>query len=184
LESTETVSLFLDRSDGITPQVLTVQFGYFTGLQSWAPVLIPTLFFVLGNAAAVLVRTVAERLSKRWAGRVLFARSAAQPPARQHGVVLERAVLDDIVPGVTSYDEVLRLCGPDVEEQSRRATPDRRTLTYRGRRLVPARRRLLSWLATVDHWDVEHHEVEIELDRNVVRDVQARVRRARLNEPV
>lgn len=184
LESTDTISLFLDRSDGITPQVLTVQFGYFTGLQSWAPVLIPTLFFVLGNVAGVLIRTLAERLSKRWAGRVLFAGAAARPPARQKGVVLEQAVLDHIVPGVTSYDEVLRLCGPDVEEQSRLAAPEQRTLTYHGRRLVPARRRLLSWLATVDHWDVEQHEVEIELDRNVVRDVQARVRRARLDQPI
>jgi hypothetical protein len=183
LETTDTVSLFLDRSDGITPQVLTVQFGYFTGLQSWAPVLIPALFFVLGNVAGVLIRTAAERLSKRWAGRVLFARAAAEPPAQRHGVVLERAALEQVVPGVTTYDDVLRLCGHDVEEQSRLATPERRTLTYRGRRLVPTRRRLLSWLATIDHWDVEQHEVEIELDRNVVADVQARVRRSRLNVP-
>jgi hypothetical protein len=32
----------------------------------------------------------------------------------------------------------------------------------------------------VTHWDVEHHEVEIALDKGVVRDVQARVRRSRL----
>jgi hypothetical protein len=43
---TETVSLYLDRSEGLTPQTLTVQFGYFRGLQSWAPVLIPALFFL------------------------------------------------------------------------------------------------------------------------------------------
>ena len=43
LESTEVVSLFLDHSEGRTPQVLTVQFGYYTGWQSWAPVLIPIL---------------------------------------------------------------------------------------------------------------------------------------------
>ncbi|HEX9822437.1 MAG TPA: hypothetical protein VGD07_22795 [Methylomirabilota bacterium] len=183
LESTDTVSLFLDRSDGITPQVLTVQFGYFTGLQSWAPVLIPTLFFVLGNVAAVLVRTMAERLSKRLAGRVLFARAAAAPPPRQQGVVLERGVLDKVVPGVTTHDEVLKLCGHDVEEQSRLAAPERRTLIYRGRRVLPHRQRAFGWLATVDHWDVEQHEVEIELDGNVVRDVQARVRRSRLNAP-
>jgi hypothetical protein len=180
LDDTDTVSLFLGRSDGITPQVLTVQFGYFTGLQSWAPVLIPALFFVLGNVAAVLVRTVAERLSKRWAGRLLFWRAAVAPPARQQGVLLERTTLDKIVPGVTTHAEVLQLCGHDVEEQSRLETPERRTLTYRGRRLVPTRRRRFGWLATVDHWDVEQHEVEIELDRDVVRDVQARVRRSRL----
>jgi hypothetical protein len=183
LESTDTVSLFLDRSDGITPQVLTVQFGYFTGLQSWAPVLIPTLFFVLGNVAAVLVRNLAERLGKQWAGRLLFWRAADEARVRRQGVVLDRAALERIVPGVTAYDEVLRVCGRDFEEQSRLATPERRTLIYRGRQFVPRRRRAFGWLATVAHWDVEQHQVEIELDRDVVRDVQARVSRSRLSAP-
>jgi hypothetical protein len=98
-------------------------------------------------------------------------------------VVLERPTLERVVPGVTTYEEVLRLCGHDVEEQSRLATPDRRTLTYRGRRLVPDRRPLLAWVATIHHWDLEEHEVEIELDRDVVRDVQARVRRSRVSAP-
>jgi hypothetical protein len=96
-------------------------------------------------------------------------------------VVLERATLERLVPGVTTYDEVLRLCGHDVEEQVRLTAPDRRTLTYRGRRLVPDRRRLLAWLATVHHWDLEQHEVEIELDRDVIRDVQARILRSRVD---
>jgi hypothetical protein len=183
LDSTDTISLFLDRSEGITPQVLSVQFGYFTGLQSWAPVLIPTLFFVLGNVAGVLVRNVAERLSKRWTGRVLFWRSRDHPHVRQQGAVLDPATLQQIVPGVTTRDEVLRLCGPDVEEQSRLMGPARRRLVYRGRRVVPQRRRAFGWLATVDHWDVEQHEVDIELEGDVVRDVQARVTRSRLSAP-
>src|SRR5438876_131145 len=37
-DNTETVTLFLDRSEGIRPQTLTVQFGYFSDLQSWAPI--------------------------------------------------------------------------------------------------------------------------------------------------
>src|SRR5205823_12267484 len=61
--------------------------------------------------------------------------------------------------------------------------PDRRTLVCRGRRSIPRRRRALAWLATVEHWDVEDHEVDIELEREVVRDVQARVRRSRLSAP-
>jgi hypothetical protein len=183
LESTDTVSLFLDRSEGITPQVLSVQFGYFTGLQSWAPVLIPFLFFVLGNVAGVLVRNVAERLSKRWTGRLLFWRASDQPQVKQQGAVLDEETVQRIVPGVTTYDEVLRLCGPDVEEQSRLTAPERRRLVYRGRRVVPQRRRAFGWLATVAHWDVEQHEVDIELERGVVRDVQARVTRSRLNAP-
>jgi len=183
LESTDTISLFLDRSEGLTPQVLSVQFGYFTRLQSWAPVLIPFIFFLLGNVAAVLVRNVAERLSKRWMGRVLFWRAADQPQVKQQGTVLEQETIDQIVPGVTTYDEVLRLCGPDVEEQSQRTAPERRRLVYRGRRVVPRRRRAFGWVATVAHWDAEQHEVGIELERNVVLDVQARVTRARLNAP-
>jgi hypothetical protein len=183
LDSTDTISLFLDRSEGLKPQVLSVQFGYFTGLQSWAPVLIPTLFFVLGNVAGVLVRNVAERLSKRWTGRVLFARANEQPQARREGAVLDPETVQRIVPGVTTYDQVLQLCGSDVEEHSRLTTPDRRTLVYRGRRIVPRRRRAFGWLATVSHWDVEQHQVDIELERDVVRDVQARVTRSRLNAP-
>jgi hypothetical protein len=183
LESTDTISLFLDRTEGITPQTLTVQFGYFTGLQSWAPVLIPTLFFVLGNVAGVLVRNVAERLSKRWMGRVLFWRKRDEPQVRQQGAVLDPETLSRIVPGVTTYDEVRALFGPDVEEQSRLTDPGGRRLVYRGRRIVPQRRRAFGWLATVAHWDVEQHEANIDLDGNVVRDVQARVTRSRLTAP-
>jgi hypothetical protein len=183
LESTDTVSLFLDRSEGLTPQVLSVQFGYFTGLQSWAPVLIPTFFFVLGNIAAVLVRNVAERLSKRWMGRVLFWRTRDEPRVRQQGVVLDPETVQRIVPGVTTYHEVLELCGSEVEEQSRLTDPGQRRLVYRGRRVVPRRRRAFGWLATVSHWDVEQHEVHIDLEHDVVRDVQARVTRSRLSVP-
>ena len=183
LESTDTISLFLDRTEGLTPQVLSVQFGYFTGLQSWAPVLIPTLFFVLGNVAGVLVRNVAERFSKRWMGRVLFARAKDEPQVKQQGAILAPETLARIVPGVTTYEEVLGLCGSDVEEHSRLTAPGRRTLVYRGRRVVPRRRRAFGWLATVSHWDVEQHEVQIELDQDVVRDVQAHVTRSRLNAP-
>jgi hypothetical protein len=180
LESTEVVSLFLDRSEGITPQVLTVQFGYFSGVQAWAPVLIPTLFFVLGNLAGVLVRTVAERLGKSLAGRVHFGPPSERGGGRQSGVVLSREVLARIVPGTTTADEVRRLCGPDTEQLEKLAAPDRRTLVYRGRRVVPQPRRTFGWLTTVGAWDVEDHEVEIELEREVVKDLQARVRRSRL----
>ena len=48
---------------------------------------------------------------------------------------------------------------------------------------VPYRQRRLCWLATVHRWDVEHHEVEIELDGDRVRDIQAQVHRSRLTQP-
>ncbi len=182
-DSTETVTLFLDRSEGRAAQALTVQFGYFTGLQSWAPVLIPALFFVLGNVAAVLVRTAAERLSRRLSGRLQFGRAAEPPRVRQTGTVLDADTLARLKPGVTTYDEVLALCGREVEESRRVGAAADRHLVYRGRRLVPVRRRVFGWLSTVGHWDVEHHEVDVTLDRDVVRDVQARVRRSRLQAP-
>jgi hypothetical protein len=182
-DNTDTVSLFLDRSEGLQPQVLTIQFGYFTGLQSWAPLLIPALFFALGNGAGVLVRTVTERISKRWSGRLQFGRVKESPTARTTGVVVDADTLRRIVPGRTTRDEVLQLLGSQVEEHSTLATPDEKTLIYRGRRLVPSRRRALAFLATVEHWDAEEHEVEIDLERDVVRDVQARVRRSRVSAP-
>ncbi|HEU5322718.1 MAG TPA: hypothetical protein VFX28_18065 [Methylomirabilota bacterium] len=182
LETTEVVSLFLDRSEGLTPQVLTVQFAYFSGVQAWAPVIIPVLFFLLGNVAGGVLRTLAEKASRRLAGRVEFGRPKAERE-RQTGVLLARETVAKLVPGETTYADVLRLCGADVEESQRLHTPDRRTLVYRGRRLVPRRRQVFGWLATVKHWDVEDHEVVIELEQDRVKDVQARIRRARLTTP-
>jgi hypothetical protein len=179
-DQTDTVSLYLDRSDGLTPQVLTVQFGYFTRFQSWAPVLIPLAFFVAGNIGGVLIRTVAERASKRWAGRVGFWRKREQAAQRETGVILDRDTLAKIAPGVTTYQEVLELCGHNVEERVTLAAPDRRTLVYRGRRIIPRQRRVAGVLATVTHWDVEDHEVEIVVEKDIVRDVQAHIKRSRV----
>src|SRR5262249_25409412 len=75
---------------GITPQVLSIQFAYFSGLQSWAPILIPILFFVLGNLAAVVVRTLADRLGRRLAGRVHFGRPGRGRRSRQSGGIPPR----------------------------------------------------------------------------------------------
>ena len=179
-EQTDTVSLYLDRAEGLTPQVLTVQFGYFTGLQSWGPVLIPLAIFVAGNVGGVLIRNVAERLSKRWAGRLRFWRKEEQPVPRDRGVVLDRDTLAKISPGVTTYSEVLTLAGRDVEERQSLTEPHARTLVYRGRRIVPHHRRLAGVLAAVTYWDVEYHEVEIVVERDLVRDVRAHVKRSRL----
>ena len=48
-----------------------------------------------------------------------------------------------------------------------------------GRRVIPRPGWSLGWIATVRYWEVEDHEVEISFERDRVRDVQARVRRAR-----
>ena len=182
-DKTETVSLYLDRSEGLTPQTLTVQFGYFRGLQSWAPVLIPALFFLLGNLAGPLLRDVATRLTRTVGARVHFGRGGNGAPARRRGVVLSRETLAKIMPEQTTYDEVVRLCGPNFEQHEQLAAPNRRTLIYRGRLIIPERRRRFGWLATIDHWALEHHEVEIDVEGDRVRDVQARVRRSRLASP-
>ncbi len=183
LENTETVSVFLGGGEGLRAQTLSLQFGYFSGLQGWAPVLIPVLFFVLGNLAGVLVRGVAERLARDFSGRFHFGRSAPSPAGRDTGVVVPRETLARIVPGETRQADVLRLIGPDPEEHERLAAPEQRTLIYRGRRIVPRPKRAFGWFATVDRWDVEHHELEISLERGVVTDIQARVRRAHLPRP-
>ncbi len=180
---TERVSLFLDRSEGLVPQVLMVQFGYFSGLQSWAPVLIPVAIFAAGNVGGVLLRNIAERVSKRWAGRVGFWRQRPDETIRQTGVVLDRETLAQITPRTTTYEQVLQLCGRTVEERQMLNAPERRTLIYRGKRIVPRRRRVAGLLAAVTHWDVEEHETEIMLEHDIVRDVQAHVRRARHLEP-
>jgi len=182
LDSTEVVSLFLDPSEGITPQLVTVQFGYFAGWRSWAPVIIPTAFFILGNLAAPLLRFVGERTARSLRSHFLIARRKGAAP-RDSGVVLSRETLARIVPGETTHDQVLQLCGPEAETRERLSEPDQRTVVYRGRHVVPHRRPIFGWLAHVARWEAEDHEVEIAFERDVVSDVQARVRRTRQANP-
>jgi hypothetical protein len=182
LDDTEVLSLFLDRGEGLTPQVLTAQFGYFSGLQSWAPVLIPIIFFALGNLAGPIIREVAIRGARALSARVAFGRAGRGPT--ETGVIVPRETLARIVPGETRLADVLRLLGPRPDEHEHLGAPERKTLVYHGRRIVPHRRRGFAWFATVSGWDVEHHEVEVTLDGDLVVDVQARVRRTHPATPV
>jgi hypothetical protein len=181
--ATEIVSAYLDPSEGIRPQVLSVQFGYFTGWKAWSPLLFAALFFVLGNLAGPLVTTLVKTVGARLQGRIHFGPQRETPAQRETGTIVSRETLARISPGETTHAEVLNLCGPDPEEREKLSAPGRRTLVYRGRRVVPHRRRRFGWLATVNRWDIEHHEVEIELDGDRVRDVQAQVYRTRLSQP-
>ncbi len=182
MENTEVVSVFLDGGRGLRPQALAVQFGYFWGLQAWAPVLFAALFFTLGNLAGPLIRIGVEWTIRNAGARVHFGRGDTARP-RAAGTILTSDTLMRIVPGETRLEEVLRLCGRDPEEHERLGDPASKTLVYRGRRAVPRRRRSFGWVATVDGWDVEHHEVEIALEHGVVRDIQARVRRTHPARP-
>ena len=93
--------------------------------------------------------------------------------------MLAPETLSAIRPGESTYTDVLRLCGQPEEETEELQSPPRRRLVYRGRRTIPQRRLNLGWVATVSHWDIEHHEVVIEFDGDHVRDLQADVRRRR-----
>ena len=180
----ETVSVFLDTSEGAVPQLLTIQFGYTSGLQAWVPILIPLVFFVLGRSTGPLIERVVRAVGHRVSARLRFG-GGAKAAGRAEGAFLSRETLARIVPGRTTREEVLALCGQDtLEEQERLGAPERRTLVYRGRRVVPRQERRLLWfLSSVSDWELEEQQVEVALEQNVVQDVQARVRRARLPHP-
>jgi hypothetical protein len=48
---------------------------------------------------------------------------------------------------------------------------------------VPVTRRRMKWVATVEAWEVVVQEAGIELERDVVKDVQVRIRRSRGPQP-
>ncbi|HMH51219.1 MAG TPA: hypothetical protein VK548_13365 [Candidatus Acidoferrum sp.] len=181
-DNTDTVRLFLDRSEGITPQTLTVQFGYFSDLQSWAPILIPIAFFALGNLAAPVFRLIGLRLARAFRARVHVG-SPDRATVTAGGVVLGAETLARIRANETTAEEVRQLLGPPTEEVEQLGGPGKHTLVYRSRRLTPQRGRSWGWIATVDHWEEELQEVDIALDGGVVSNVQARVRRTRLAHP-
>ena len=97
-------------------------------------------------------------------------------PDREEGA---KEALARIRPDETTYEEVLRVCGPSPDEEARLPSRETRMLVYWGQRLVPQGWRSFGWFGTVSHWDVEHHEVQIDFDHHRVRDIQARVRRSR-----
>jgi hypothetical protein len=164
----ETISLVLNASEGTTPQLLKVQFSYFTGPIAWRPILISALFLLLANiGGAIFVgRDVVGIIRRR-----RTARNAAGP--------LPRELLDQIVPGVTTYEDLVTLCGPPDEEHEHFAPSVRRTLIYRGTGRIPAPATRRRWGRAAGHGQVEHHEVAIDVDGNRVQAVQSRVRRVR-----
>lgn len=178
-ESTETVSLFLDSGEGIAPQRLSVQYGYFSRAQAAAVVVVPLVLLGLGYSMGPLIGRGALLLVQRLSGRFHVGWNQV-PRERRAGVLLATDVLARIRPGETTYEEVLRLCGSEVEVAEHFPSDDRRTLFYRGRRIQPQTRRLVGWLSAVHHLEVERHEVAIELAGDVVQDVKADVRRSRM----
>lgn len=172
----ENVTLPLSGAEGSVPQILKVQFSYFQGWIAWRPILISLLFLVLGNLMGALMFT--QQLTRLLRRRVHLGRRDGQ--GRQRGLVPASATLERIVPGTSTRAEVVALCGSPVEEHEWRASPPQRTLIYRGVRTFAHRRHGLGWVATVSHREEEQQEVEIMLEGDRVRNVQTRIRRARL----
>jgi len=181
-ENTETFSIPLIAADGIVPQTLKVQFVYFQGRLPWRPILLSALLLGLGNLTGPIVGNLLRRFGRTLRDRVHVGRG--EVPGRARGRVPSPETLARIRPGETTYEEVLKLIGGDPEEEQRLPSGEIRAVIYRGQRMVPHRGRRLGWFSTVSHWDVEHHEVQIDFEQDRVRDIQARIRRTRLTQPV
>jgi hypothetical protein len=161
----------------VMPQMLKVQFSYFAGAIAWRPIGVSLVLLALGNLAGFifLSRDVGRLLRRR-----LHVRRRVEPEfARLTGPPLPRAVAEEIVPGRTTEAEVLQRCGPPDEERNRRGPGAQRALIYRATRRLPSTRRALGRLTTVDHWEEEHYEMEIEVESGRVSSVESRIRRAR-----
>jgi hypothetical protein len=174
---TETFRLPLIASEGLAPQQLKVRFSYFSGRLPWRPILISVLLLGLGNLTGPLILALGRRVGRTLRKRIHVGRPAEG--GRQSGTIPPRDALEQVRPGETTYADILRLFGPHAEEQERLPSGVMRTLVYRGQRVVPHRRRSFYWFSTVSHWDVEDHEVQIDFERDLVRDIQARIRRSR-----
>jgi hypothetical protein len=169
----ETVSLPITASEGNVPQVLKVQFSYFSGPLPWRPILISIALLLLSNlmGAYLFAGQIGQMLRRR------FHLQRAARRRRLGATVPGPEVLARVTPGATTYDEVLALCGRPGEEIERHRSPAVRTLVYRGTRRTPQCRWQLGPLTVVRHWDEEQHEVNIELENDRVSSVQSRVRR-------
>jgi len=171
----EVVTMPLIPGEGVVPQLLRVQFSYFSGAIAWRPIIVSLVLLALTNVAGfiLLSRDVSAffraRLHVRGRNEPEFTRSAGGP--------LPPAVAERILPGATTEAEVRALCGRPDEEGQHRGAGLRRTLIYRGSRRLPRPRLALGRLTTIAGWEQEQHELEIELDGDLVSAVQSRVRR-------
>jgi hypothetical protein len=174
-EGSETVSLLLPGGEGLSSQVLRVEFNYFTGRIAWRPILVSVALLAIGNImGTIMLGQSIGKAIKRW----LWLGRGGRPPAKHDGVVVNGDRLRAIEPGRSSRAQVLALCGAPQEERQRLAGHEH-TLVYRGTVVTTHRRFGLGWLATVSHREVEHHEVVVTLEGERVRDVESRISRSR-----
>jgi hypothetical protein len=175
--NTETISIPLAGGEAITPQVVRVNYGYFAGGFEWRPIVISLLFLLLGNITGPVIVPLLKRLWRHVRARI----DVGTQPERKRGVVLDGATLEKVRPGDSTVDDVVHAFGPEYEElrQHHSAGAATRILRYRGERLVPQRSWRFGKVSRVARWDLETHEVDVEIKNERVADVQARVRRAR-----
>ena len=152
---TELVALTLSPSEGITPQLLKVQFSYFMGPVAWRPVLVTIGLLLAGNVTGVLLfsRDITRMLRKRRARR----RRPTPWPSDE--------ALATLAPGSTTHDEVVERLGRPDEEHERLAPAGRRSLVYRRVRRTER--------------GTETIEIEVTLDDDTLSEVHQRVRRSR-----
>jgi hypothetical protein len=172
----EVVTMPLIAGEGVAPQLLKVQFSYFSGAIAWRPIIVGVVLLALSNVAGfiLLSRDVNQFIRRR-----LTVRRNEEPEfIRLIGGPLPPAVAEQIVPGSTTEAEVRELCGRPDEEGERRGSGSQRTLIYRGTRRIARGRLALGRFTTVAGWEQEQHELEIELNGDDrVSAVQSRVRR-------
>src|SRR5262245_6899206 len=169
----ETISVPIMASEGNVPQILKVQFSYFSGPLAWRPILISVALLIVSNLMGAY-------LFAGQIGRIIRRRFHLQRAVRRRhlgATVPAPEVLARVTPGATTYEEVLALCGRPVEEIERHRSPAVRTLVYRAIRRTPQCGWHVGPLAVVRHWDEEHQEIHIELENDRVTSVQSRVRR-------
>ena len=172
----EAVSLLLPGGDGLASQILRVEFSYFVGSIAWRPILVSLALLAIGNImGTIMLGQSVRNLLRRW-----FWLGRGVPPARRSGTVIAADTMRGLKPGVSTHADVVALCGPPQEERERLAGRQR-TLVYRGTVLITHPRFGMGWLATVSHREIEHHEVVVDIEDDRVRDVEARVGRARAN---
>jgi len=176
----EIVSMPLQPTEGIAPQLVKVQFSYFSGVFAWRPILVSALLLLLGNLAGLVI--LSQNVNWFVRTRLHLKRRVEPEFARAAGGALPPEVAEKIVPGSTTEAEVRALCGRPDEEGHRRGSGLRRTLIYRGMRRLARSRLAVGRLATVAHWEEEQHELEVELDGDRVTAVQSNVRRHRVKE--
>jgi hypothetical protein len=173
----EVVSLTLAPSEGTVPQVLKVYFNYFSGRIAWRPIVVSAVLLLIGNLAGIFM--FGQQFGGILRRRLHIGSARAHKGARHHGVVPSAETLAAVRPGQSTYADVVRICGRP-EEETQDLSPPHRSLVYRERRTMPERRLDLGWVATVNGWNAEEHEVVIELDGDRVSEVHARVRRFRM----